>query len=310
MTPVFGLTADQRGNAQLMLADEGDEFGKAFLKAFGDMAIENFSESTGASFILLRATAGKAAKDYLKAAVTASSMDKIARKIIEKSPDKSVEAMKTARKAVADFVLGSADAPGMIQKLGWDGYFEELGEEVVGEVLRQAFGIAPPGLPSLEEASAMAVGFLLNPLALGFSAHNTAVQKAAKSRANLLKNEVEMLKAARETGIGVIPADKNAYAKRLEEVIIDMANEPSGIFGKMMHKVFTGPVARMEALEIYKAIAPTEENQSFVEKAGVQLFEGQDMYAPTEGMFLGFRIYVFYNRTFLKNYKVEFGFYS
>jgi hypothetical protein len=287
MTPVFGLTADQRGNAELFLADEGDDFGKAFLRAFGDMAIENFSESVGSAFLLLRATAGKAAKDYLKSAVTASSMDKIARRIVQKTGATDSESLRNARKAAADFVLGTTDNPGMIQKLGWDGYFSELGEEAVGEALRQAFGIAPVGLPSLEEVSAMAVGFLLNPLALGFSAHNTAMQRAAKARIDGVELRKKMVEQAGE--LGIVSAENNEFAQKVTELVERLAEEPSGIFGKLMHKVWTAPVARMEAEALYQAIAPTEEGVSFAEEAGAELFNPQArVYAPSEQMFLGY----------------------
>ena len=77
ITPEYALTPDQQGNLRRILVDEGDGIFKAFVKAFGDVYIENFSEQTGENLFLLRAMFGVNAKKAVSSAVVGKMMGKV-----------------------------------------------------------------------------------------------------------------------------------------------------------------------------------------------------------------------------------------
>lgn len=136
---------------QNVIMKEDDDFLPAFLKAYGDNVIENFSEQTGENMVFLKGMFGKDSKIMLKAAILSDAIPKIAKKKFNGVSELAVK-----------YLLGDN---GFLQRTGWNGLIGEMAEEAVGGVLRMGTGIIEPGLPSLSDVSAMAVGFALNPLA-------------------------------------------------------------------------------------------------------------------------------------------------
>ena len=196
MTPMFALSPDEEGNMRRILVDEGDDFLPALAKAFGDNYIENFSESTAEYVYMLKHMFGKpGAKSALKAGFL-SALSKKAEDTI------GVPRTKAMKRIISEYFVGAKPNTGLVGRMGWNGVFGELGEEVIGGALRQATGISPVGLPTFEDASAMAVSFMLNPMAIGgavvdsrFDAymknrHNVeaAVAKVQKDRVDLMAN--------------------------------------------------------------------------------------------------------------------------
>ena len=91
-------------------------------------------------------------------------------KLISNAARKTIEAFGTTpervRELVARHIIGSPEQGSILQKVGWSDTLGELGEEVVGGIMRQALGINPVGLPSLEDVGAMSLAFLFNPMAI------------------------------------------------------------------------------------------------------------------------------------------------
>ena len=162
MTPQYALTHDQQGNLKRVLVEEADGITKALIKGFGDVYIENFSETTGENLFLLRGLAGKEAKDYVAGAYIAKIFDKAEKGLVARGIN-----IPAARKIVAKHFLGDADNPGILLKFGVSSVFGELFEEAVGGTLRQVTGLSPLGLPDLDDVAAMALGFMLNPISIG-----------------------------------------------------------------------------------------------------------------------------------------------
>jgi|GEM_PF-6292905 len=181
MTPVYGLDQNESGELHRVLMAEGDGFWEAFGRAYGDMAIENFSEQTAESFFMLRGMWGAEAEQFLRAGV----LDKAAKKLSEATGLEKSPAMK---KVLKDHFFGPRDdVPGFLEKAGWFGVIPEIGEEAIGGVLRQATGISPFGLPDLEDVAVMAMAFAFNPLAIGNYAADTATKHADQRVAKALE---------------------------------------------------------------------------------------------------------------------------
>ncbi len=175
MSAQYALSEDEQGRLSAVLMDEGDGFLLAFAKAFGDVAIENISEQSAESFILLKGMFGDPAVRALKSTILKSYFDKgvagAARKGIPKN-----QALSMLKK----HIFGAEDAPGVLQKMGWGGVIAEMGEEGIGGALRMATGISKPGLPTLEDTAAMAVGFMFNPIAMAGYAHQAGAEQYVK----------------------------------------------------------------------------------------------------------------------------------
>ena len=170
MTPIYGLDESEDGELRRVLMAEGDDFWKAFGLAYGDMAIENFSEQTAETFFMLRGMWGAEAEQFLRAGV----LDRAAKKL---STATGLDKQPAMKKLLHDHFFGPRnDVPGFLEKAGWYGVIPELGEEAIGGVLRQATGISPFGLPDLEDVAIMAAAFAVNPLAIGNYALDTATK--------------------------------------------------------------------------------------------------------------------------------------
>jgi len=176
MTPQFALTGDEQGELQRILVDEGDDFLPALAKGFGDVYIENLSEQTAEYMLMLKGLFGPSAQQFMKAGMLAGA----ARHMNELTGKPQAQAVKGFLK---DHFLGRAGR-GFVERAGWGGVIGELGEEAVGGVLRQATGIEPPHLPSIGDVTAMAVGFAINPLAIGGWAYETGVNEYVQKTAD------------------------------------------------------------------------------------------------------------------------------
>ena len=204
MTPIFGLTQDEQGRLARVLADEGDDFLPAFAKAFGDTYIENLSEQTAESLVLLKGMFGPHAQKFLRG----SFLYEAAEKVATKTGGTKAQAMKGF---LSKHFLGG-DERGIVQKLGFHSVLGEMGEEAVGGVLRQVTGISPLGLPEFDDVVAMAVGFAINPLALGGAARDGVAGVYAKRRLDIQ----EAIKEAKAEGAdvgGSLREDSPAFDK-------------------------------------------------------------------------------------------------
>jgi len=168
MTPVYGLSEDEQGMLHKVLIDDGDDFLPAFAKAFGDVAIENFSEETAETFVLLKGLFGADALKFVKGSFLHQAAEKIAKA-------SGRETSSTVKDILRNIFLGREGRRGFVEKIGWHGVLGELGEEAVGGALRQMTGISPIGLPELEDVAAMAIGFAINPLAIGGYAYESGM---------------------------------------------------------------------------------------------------------------------------------------
>ena len=223
MSPQYALTEDQQGELKRVLVDEGDDFLPAFAKAFGDVSIENFSEQVGESFLVLKGMFGPSAKQFVKAAGIKAYADKAIASMAAKGIP-----VDQASAIVSKHLFGAGPRdPGMLRKLGFNGILSEMGEEGIGGLLRQATGLSEPGLPSLEDVGAMAVGFALNPMAIGSYVAESGAKQYAE-RMSGLHNALNKAKSP-EGDIRSF-ADIEDLRKELEKMIEYKQTENPGMF--------------------------------------------------------------------------------
>lgn len=252
MTHQFALTPDEHGAMQRILVDEGDGFWKAFAKAYGDMTIENFSEQTGQHFILLKGMFGPAAKPLIKSAFLSAASRKIATTTGERTP----EVMK---RLLRNHFFGRGERVGFIEKAGWQGVFAEMGEEAIGGALRQATGINPIGLPSLEDVAAMAVGFALNPMSIGAAAYDTGLDAIADAQSNVYeaieqaRKQVRLVDDTRVTTTDALQTPENVtpvvdliyrYMEQFGTEGRKQQDASMGLWGKFKRAITTDVVQR------------------------------------------------------------------
>ena len=252
MTPQFNLTQDQAGEMQLQLAEEGNSFIPALLKAYGNVAIDNISESTGQYFTFLKhALGGRGASTLLKGAFVKSIADRVEK--LGGTP---------AVQGLANYLWGSPGKPGALRRMGWDGWTAEMFEEGVGSVAKQALGIQELGLPSLDEVAATGLAFLINPMAVhGYvlDKRRTAIQKGLKD----LATDVQAVRRAATGPDGrehiVDEAQVKPLVDRIREIVknkkaTSLTDADTPIFQRITNwisdKIVTSPVAAAQEEQI------------------------------------------------------------
>lgn len=192
--------------------EKPDDFLEGFLKAYGDMAIENISEQTGELLGFLTGPALRSGKDAFKSSqslLKAGFLESIRRKF-------APEAEESGMKAVYRWLFGiSGGEPGALARMGWNGVIGELAEEGIGGALRMATGIVEPGLPSIEDVTAMAAAFALNPLAAVGAIGGTRQRRVYEKVNEALRKRDDVLTKARQ-----------AAAKADENIDIDSEKQP------------------------------------------------------------------------------------
>jgi hypothetical protein len=250
LTPKYALTEDEQGAVQRVLLDEGDGFGQALAKAFGDIYIENLSEQTGEMFFLLRGVGGPYAKQAMKLAY----LDKAAEKL---SKMKGLAPGSAFRRILSNhFLGGEATATGrFLRRAGWQGVLNELGEEVVGGALRQATGIEPLGLPTFDETVATALGFMINPLAISSASLEQGMDIYHKMYSDIYKEALKI----REGGAIKTQDEVAAFRDRLQKISDYFNAKPKdlGLIEKIMRFVIKDQFHETEANLIGREIGRT-----------------------------------------------------
>jgi hypothetical protein len=215
MAPSFRLEEDEKGRMHRILVDQGDGFVKAFKDAFLDVYIENLSEQSAEFFGLMRLFGTDRALTALKGEAVTRLITRTTNSLKKRLDLDQNQAVKFAK----DILLGDGTKRGLIDQLGWQGYFPELGEELIGAGLRVATGIVEPGIPAADDLFAIGVGFLLNPLAIGtiaVSSRNEQLNKRikpvidsaraiGKERIRLLEEGTDVVGRTLKEGGRVIP---------------------------------------------------------------------------------------------------------
>ena len=157
MTPELRLDAEQVQKMDDLIAREGDGFAEAAVKAFGENAIEVWSERTGSAL--------KHVPGFSKAKDAVQDMKRaVMRRWIATHPNASMDDLF---KRVA-------------KKTAWDGVFEEMFEERVGEAARAAVGLEQYQPPTRQQLFAELAAFSVP--GASRSAISNTVGRAAESR--------------------------------------------------------------------------------------------------------------------------------
>jgi len=131
MIPEYSFKTDEDKNVLFNIESQGDGVFEAALKSFGDSWVETVSERSGDLFKY----GGNAVKDSL---IKAGLLKSFLKANPGATPAKFMQ---------------------IIKKTGWDGVFEEMGEERLGEIGRAVLGIEKYKLPSLEQLAVELISF-------------------------------------------------------------------------------------------------------------------------------------------------------
>lgn len=201
MTPGDGdtLTQDDHGNIKVAFKREGEPFLDALKKEYGSAGIEIISERSGYALgqVFGKVHRALGSEELAESAMKIRMLAYIRNKYKDSTWSQTIN--RVARRG------------------GWNGYFEELGEEEVGQILRGLSGIEPMHFTTPEELMERMVAFAALPGARTAAAAGQIASQHVEDAKNRLLEQPSPAEPVPYQGDRPNPADAAAQPDELTD---------------------------------------------------------------------------------------------